>query len=133
MGQHTWFAKDRQLYEEMTEMYQKLNDFEDGLNDLDDYEISKLESKIESIYDSINTDYHDLFRTNKRDSDGEYISDTITSREDCFEWINNPDNLVSFRNTIFDSDEQEMINREKSIEKLNEFWDKYPNGLIYFG
>ena len=29
--------------------------------------------------------------------------------------------------------EQERVNREYSINKMNEFWDKYPNGVIYFG
>lgn len=41
--------------------------------------------------------------------------------------------MVSFKNTVFETDEQEKINREYSINKLNEFWDKYPDGVIYFG
>ena len=132
MGQHTWFVKDKLLHRVQQEYYDKLDNHEDGLIYLDDSEIAQLNYEIECIDKFNETDYHDLFRTGKRDPDGQYISDIITSKEECFDWINDPENLVSFKNTIFDSDEQELINREKSIIWLNEFWDKYPDGLIYF-
>jgi hypothetical protein len=133
MGQHTWFLKDKELYLKQNELYKKLDSFENDELYLDDLEIYQLNSEIEDIDKENKADYHDLFRTSKRNVDGTYTDDVIFSSKECFEWIDKPENLVSFKNTVFETDEQERVNREYSINKLNEFWDKYPNGVIYFG
>lgn len=133
MGQHTWFLKSKELYLKQNELYEKLDSFEEGEIYLDDMEVYQLNHQIDEIYKENNTEYHDLFRTSKRNEDNTYTDDVIFSRKECFKWIDKPENLVSFKNTVFDTDKQEKINREYSISKLNEFWDKYPDGVIYFG
>ena len=133
MGQHTWFLKSKELYLKQNELYEKLDKFENGEIYLDDLELLQLNTEIDEIGEQNDTDYHDLFRTGKRNEDGTYTDDVIFSKKECFEWIDKPENFVSFKNTIFETDEQEKINREYSINKLNEFWGKYPDGVIYFG
>jgi len=133
MGQHTWFLKDKELYLQQNELYKKLDSFENDEIYLDDLELYQLNSEIDQIDEENEADYHDLFRTSKRNVDGTYTDDVIFSSKECFEWIDKPENLVSFKNTMFETDEQERVNRQYSINKLNEFWDKYPNGVIYFG
>ncbi len=133
MGQHTWFLKSKELYLKQNELYEKLNSFEEGETYLDDMELYQLNHQIDEIDEENNAEYHDLFRTSKRKEDNSYIDDVIFSRKECFEWIDKPENLVSFKKTVFETNEQEKINREYSIKKLNEFWDKYPEGVIYFG
>ena len=133
MGQHTWFLRDKELYLQQNELYKKLDSFENDEIYLDDLELYQLNSEIDQIDKENEADYHDLFRTSKRNVDGTYTDDVIFSSKECFEWIDKPENLVSFKNTMFETDEQERVNRQYSINKLNEFWDKYPNGVIYFG
>jgi hypothetical protein len=133
MGQHTWFLKSKELYLKQNELYEKLDSFEEGEIYLDDMELYQLNHQIDEIDKENDAEYHDLFRTSKRNEDNTYTDDVIFSRKECFEWIDKPKNLVSFKNTVFETDEQEKINREYSISKLNEFWDKYPDGVIYFG
>ena len=133
MGQHTWFLKSKELYLKQNELYEKLDSFEDGETYLDDLELLQLNTEIDEIDKHNDTEYHDLFRTRKRNEDNTYTDDVIFSRNECFEWIDKQENLVSFKNTVFETDEQEKINREYSIKKLNEFWNKYPDGVIYFG
>ena len=133
MGQHTWFLKSKELYLKQNELYDKLDKFENNEIYLDDLELLQINTEIDEIDEQNDAEYHDLFRTGKRNEDSTYIDDVIFSKKECFEWIDKPENLVSFKNTIFETDEQEKINREYSINKLNEFWDKYPDGVIYFG
>src|SRR5574343_792209 len=130
MGQHTWFLKSKELYLKQNELYEKLDKFENGEIYLDDLELLQLNTEIDEIGEQNDTDYHDLFRTGKRNEDGTYTDDVIFSKKECFEWIDKPENFVSFKNTIFETDKQEKINREYSINKLNEFWDKYTDGVI---
>ena len=115
------------------ELYDKLDKFENNEIYLDDLELLQINTEIDEIDEQNDTEYHDLFRTGKRNEDSTYTDDVIFSKKECFEWIDKPENCVSFKNTVFDTDEQEKINREYSINKLNEFWDKYPDGVIYFG
>ena len=133
MGQHTWFLKSKELYLKQNELYDKLDKFENNEIYLDDLELLQINTEIDEIDEQNNAEYHDLFRTYKRNEDGTYADDVIFSKKECFEWIDKSENCVSFKNTVFDTDEQEKINREYSINKLNEFWDTYPDGVIYFG
>lgn len=132
MGQHTWFLKSKELYLKELDLYKKLDKFEENEIFLCDDEIREINAEIDNIENENRTNYHDVFRTNKRNIDNSYTDDVIFSKEECFHWINEPDNHVYFRNTVFDTDEQEQKNREYSLKLLNEFWDKYPNGVIYF-
>lgn len=120
MGQHTWFEKDKELFLKEDELHEKIYLFEKGEIWLDELDLYQINSEIEEIRRKNKTEYYNLFRTNKRELDGTYINDKIFSREECFKWINDKENKVTFEN------------KEKDIKQLNEFWDKYPNGVIYF-
>lgn len=127
MGQHTWFVKNKAAYLEQEELYERLeNDYTGEFSYDLNVEINKLEKENK-------TEYHDLFRTGKRNSDGTYTSDTLSSLAETLEWISNPENLVTFRRTVFDTQMQELKYQEEALIKLLEFWEKYPKGLIYFG
>lgn len=132
MGQHTWFLKSKELYLKQKGLYNKLDKFRKNEIYLDDLELLQINAQIDEIEEQNDTEYHDVFRTGKRNEDKTYTDDVIFSKKECFEWIAKPENFVSFKSTKFDTDEQEKINREYSISKLNEFWDKYPDGVIYF-
>lgn len=128
-------------------MAESLLDFEELLSRFEKGEIEK--DEIYELYDQHimnDTAYlkgigwfkrldtpHDLFRTNKREPDGEYTTDVLLSEEQCMQWISDPDNLVHFRNTIFDSPQQEEENKQYAIKELKKFWKKYPDGAIMFG
>lgn len=133
MGQHTWFFKSKQFYLKQKDLYEKLY-----LNDiheisLNDDEILQIERQIDEIDEENNImEYHDLFRTYKRNEDGTDTDDVIFSREECFQWITNPKNRVSFKAIWCETDEQEKMNREYCLKKINNFWNNYPDGVIYF-
>jgi hypothetical protein len=119
MGQHTWFIKDQTKYKQLQAIYERIEAQENGAAYYDDFEI--LEMKADALYDEIDCDdFHDVFRTNKRNILGQYTDDIITSREECFKWLE--DN----KDTVYGQ-------VPNAHEILNKFWDKYPNGLIRFG
>lgn len=127
MGLHTWFVKSKAAYLEQEELYERLeNDYTGEFSYDLNVEIDKIEKENE-------TEYHDLFRTGKRNLDGTYTSDTLSSLSETLEWISAPENHVTFRCTVFDTQLQELKYQEEALEKLQEFWEKYPEGLIYFG
>lgn len=118
MGQHTWFCKDQDLFKKEQGLYDKIDAHENDKIWLDDLELHQIEHEIDEIHESNKAEYHDLFRTHKRNPDGTYTNDIIHSKE---QWLNDNKHLVSW-------------NDEKVCRKsLNEFWEKYPNGAIYFG
>ncbi len=118
MGQHTWFYRSKELRQLEISIYEKI---ESGGESLNFSEISELEQKIIEIRDSNDTEYHDLFRTCKRNEDGSYTEDVISSKEECFKWLEENKETVTFNNY------------EESLKLLNEFWEEYPDGFIDFG
>ena len=127
MGLHTWFVKSKAAYLEQEELYEKLDNDYTGEFSYD------LNVEINRIEKGNNAEYYDLFRTSKRNEDGTYTSDILSSLAETLEWISDPENLVTFRRTVFDTQLQELKYHEEALEKLKEFWEKYPDGLIYFG
>ena len=119
MGQHTWFYKDRKLYEEQQEIYDKLNAHEEGEIWLESEELLQLNHREDEIYRLNEAEYHDLFRTSKRDPDGCYTTDFITSQKDCKKWLEDNKDLISIE--------------DWGYKLLDKFWNKYPNGVIDFG
>lgn len=119
MGMHTWFIKDHNEY---TQWSKNIGKIEDNILEQDLEE--KLPKHLVEWYDKLEQtmcdDFHDVFRTNKCEPDGEYCTDIITSEKQCFEWINDP------KNEVYDVNEH-------TIPLLKEFWKKYPNGSIHFG
>ena len=132
-GQHTWFYKSKGLYLKEKELSSKLEKFENGEIYLDDLEQLQLNTELDEIGEFNEANYFDLFRTSKRSDDGSYIDYAIFSRNECFEFIDNPNNFVSFKNSVHDTDEQEKLNQERSIRRLNEFWNEHSEGVIDFG
>ena len=62
----------------------------------------------------VNSEYHDVFRVMG------YPDDTLYSYEECLEFIDNYNKKHNTNISVFK-------------ERLKEFWDKYPNGIIKFG
>lgn len=133
MGQHTWFLKDKEVSNKMNELFLKLDSHDEGEIYLDDIELLQIETLLNSLDETNETEYHDLFRTDKRQNDGSYIEEELTSLKQTLEWIENPANKVSFKRVYSNTDEQEQIYRREAIQQIHEFWDKYPNGIIRFG
>jgi len=124
LGQHTRFDSSAEVHEAIIKI-------EDALYDIIMYHpnteqqrelLRVIDRAKQKISVETETDYYDVFRTSKRNEDGSYTDDKITSKEECFEWINEPNNKVFF-----------PYGKERAIEQLNEFWDEYPDGIIYFG
>ena len=127
MGQHTWFVKSKTIYLELEELYNKLEADYTGEFSYDlQVEINKLEEENK-------TDYHDLFRTGKRSDDGTYTDVTLDSLVETLKYLLDPENKISFKRTVFDTKKVELKYQDEALEKLQEFWKKYPEGLIYFG
>lgn len=120
MGCHTWFLKDKELYLKRAEINKRMEMLKWDA-EYDTVEYDRLFDEAFNLRLKNKTEYHDLFRTTKLTNDGYYTDDVIYSREDCFKWINNPNNKVYFTDV------------ELAVRKLNEFWDEYPNGVIEFG
>lgn len=115
MGQHTWFYKDKDVFDKCQELSRQIDELEDkGL--FDDVDFFTLNYNFDKLDKFNEAEYHDLFRTSKRNTDGTYCDDVITSKEQCFSWIKENEKYVSNIN----------------YQLLNEFWDKYPKGVIAF-
>lgn len=110
----THFLNSRELYEKSLALYIQLES-EDIY--LDDIEVLQIETQLNEIYNASKTEFYNCFRTTKREDDGSYTLDVLFSKKETYQWLEeNKDNVY-------------IIN----YNKLNEFWDKYPNGVIYFG
>ena len=59
------------------------------------------------------TGFHDVFRKYG------YPDDKLFSLQETLNYINNPENAC--------------VTYDKTFERLNEFWNKYPDGMIEFG
>lgn len=117
MGLHTWFHKDRKLYEEIQQLAFKETQFEDGEIWLDELDLLNLENLLDELEAKNKTNYHDCFRTTKREPNGEYCLDVIYSKKECADW------LLKNKEFIYNVNE----------ERINDFWDEFPNGVIDFG
>jgi hypothetical protein len=117
MGQHTWFYKSKDLYYKVEYLYSKLDEFEESLIDLSDDELNNIWNEINQIEDINSTEFHDCFRTSKRNIDRSYILDVISSKEECYYWI--------------EKNKEHVYNLNE--EYLNQFWEEYPDGIIDFG
>lgn len=127
MGQHTWFVKSKAIYLELEELYNKLEADYTGEFSYD------LQVEIDKLEEENKTEYHDLFRTGKRSGDGTYTDVTLDSLVETLKYLLDPENKVSFKRTVFDTKKVELKYQDEALEKLQEFWKKYPEGLIYFG
>ena len=122
MAIHTWFVKSKELHLKAEELNDKLDLIESCLDKNTQSEILELESEIEYIEEQNESEYHDLFYINKK------VAETIiTSKQECFEFINNND--IFYARSSFNRDDEA---KEYWLSQLEDYWNKYPNGLIYF-
>lgn len=124
MAVHTWFVKSKELYLKANELNDKLDFIESCLDKNTQSEILELESEIEYIEEQNEAEYHDLFRISNKNENFDIL---ITSKKVCLDFINN--NEIFYSRFSLDSDEKA---KEYWLSQLDEFWNKYPNGLIYF-
>lgn len=118
MGQHTWFIKDKELLKERNSLYDKLEKSDSYEEWMDEVDYRLIEERIEEIDALIDCDdFHDCFRTNKRNEDKTYIDEIIWSFEECIQWLKDNKEFVYSLNMAY----------------VKFFWSKYPNGAIYFG
>jgi len=121
MSCHTWFYKDKETYLKYI-LIEEHDDLEEELLD-----------KLYTELDCSKEGYHNLFRTNKRQSNDEYPEDMLTSYEETIKWIENPDNKVIFNYNINYTLEEIESCKQATYISIKRFFEKYPNGLIIFG
>lgn len=116
MGLHTWFYKNKELYKETIFIYDKLDELEEqGSDDMILFE--KYHNRLSEIDKLNDAEYHDCFRTSKREPDGSYTTDVLYSKEECLSWLEeNSDKVMDL-----------------DLMLVHQFWNKYPNGVIDFG
>lgn len=117
MGQHTWFYKDKDIFNKVDLLYSKLDEHENGLIYLTDNEVNNIWKEIDELEDFNKAEFHNCFRTSKRNIDNSHIELVLYSKEECYSWINENKEYIYKLNEQY----------------LNEFWEKYPNGVIDFG
>ena len=119
----TWFLKSKDLYLKQKSLYDRLD------------VIGVTESEIESINDEIDRiddeilvfDYDNLFFSDR------FQDDVFYSKQECLGWINNPENHVKFRNFVFEGKQlNEEQNKKICLNRLDKFWESYPDGLVLF-
>ena len=134
MGLHTWFHKDKKIYDEIEELYNELDKHENYEIYLDDIELLQLNTKIDKLEDINKANYHDCFRTSKREvGNDEYTLDKIYSKYQCEKWLDDNKDSVYFSSTIFDTPEQIEKYTKYGLEQIDKFWYEYPDGVIDFG
>ena len=116
-SQKTFFYSDKKTYLKVMDLYQKIYDNDSKLISLSERDLNSIWKKIEHYEDLIYTEYKNCFISRKRKSDGSYIDDVIFSKKECIKWIEDNKSTISIIN----------------LNKIDEFWDKYPNGVIDFG
>lgn len=114
MGNHTWFGASAQKYHRRMEIYQLMEEHDNGNRYLDDYHALKYEA--DELYDTSRTEYHNVFRAIV------HSEDIFTSYEQTLQWLLEHDHLVMYPKG----------DKKSALKKLREFWEKYPEGIIYF-
>lgn len=76
--------------------------------------------------------FHNIFRTWKRDADGHDTSDIISSKEECFKWLEDNAYFVSYKQNCWETSDVEAKRKAVCFDKLNKFWNEYPEGCISF-
>ena len=69
---------------------------------------------------------HDTFRI------GGYPETKLFSLEETLDFLEKNDDKISYASTIWDKTDRSIL-KAKAIERLKEFWEKNPDGMIDFG
>ena len=126
MSISTFFYKNKELYLKLSDIFDNVDS---GILVIDDDSYNNYDKQ-----DNENTlrEYYNIFRTWKRDADGHATSDIITSKEDCFKWLEDNASFVSYKNCLWENSEVEDKRKARCFQKLKEFWKEYPKGCISF-
>lgn len=124
----TFFLKSHELFLKEDLLYQKLEAFDNGEMQLSEGEVEEIERQIDKIFDeNYVSEFGSVFTVNKMTD--EYT--TLTSEEECIDFINVSGDLIDFGSFVF---EGKVFDKQQSkdfcLYKLSEFWKKYPNGVI---
>ena len=123
----TWFLKSKDLYLKQELLYDRLEVIGVTESEIEsiEYEIDRIDDEI-SLEIDYHNDYHNLFFID------EYQDTIFSSKEECLEWIGNTEN-VRFRNFVFEGKElNEEQNKKLCLNRLDKFWESYPDGLVLF-
>ena len=115
----TFFLKSKELYLKQELLYDKLEDF-----NISESEIESINNEIDGIDDDIiDIDYHNLFLIEDENM--------FSSKQECLQWVNNPKNTVVFKSYFYQGkDLTEEQCKQICLDKLDNFWESYPSGLI---
>jgi hypothetical protein len=101
----------------INELYAKLDKHESGEEWLDDLDLQHIRYEIDELDEINKTDYHDMFRTSKRNADNTYTDDVLFSKQECDNWLEENSETIYYMDKDY----------------LDRFWNEYPDGVIYFG
>ena len=126
MSISTYFYKNKELYLKLSEIFDNVDS---GVLVIDDESYNNYDKQ-----DNENTlrEFHNIFRTWKRDADGHDTYDIITSKEECFKWLEDNASFVSYKNNCWETSDVEAERKAVCFDKLNKFWKEYPGGCISF-
>jgi len=116
--QHTYLYKDKET-EKAVQGYYDLAD------KLTQEPVKQATVKMAQMLDEMNYyEEQDIFRSDKKHEDGGYIDLVLNTREETLAFVNDPESKIRV---------SEEVTLESIIKKVNEFWDKHPNGFIEVG
>lgn len=117
MGIHTWFYKNSTLHKKRMDLLEELENHYSEAKYIEKPERQQMLAEIEEIRETNRAEFHDCFRISKREADGTYCEDVICSKEECDRWLEQNAEFV----------------HDLDRERVDEFWEKYPDGVIDFG
>jgi hypothetical protein len=118
MGCHTWFVKDGDV---QLELWKQLSMFTDDTpyKEFDDWNERRKNNRIED-----DNKYLNLFRVRGNENNWETIDEIyLRSYEETIKFIENPEYETVEGDYPWD----------EGMRLLKQYWEEYPNGLIYFG
>lgn len=69
---------------------------------------------------------HDIFRI------GDYPEIKLFSLQETLDFLEKNDDKIRYTSSIFDKTDREVL-KQRAIERLKDFWEKNPDGMIDFG
>jgi hypothetical protein len=118
MGTHTWFVKDGDV---QLELWKQKSMFTDGTpyKEFDEWDEKYKSNRIEE-----DNKYLNLFRVRGNENNWETIDEIyLRSYEETIKFIENPEYETVEGDYPWD----------EGMRLLKQYWEEYPNGLIYFG
>jgi len=89
-------------------------------------EIGYFDSKAKIYYVSDKELPHDTFRVD------DYPEIKLFSLQETLDFLEKNDDKIRYTSSIFDKTDREVL-KQRAIERLKDFWEKNPDGMIDFG